>query len=142
MRQTIGLHVAQYRDREQSRRPHWAIGLLELAGEAGRRHDIASAPDTGAAAFAMRDQHRLAQARLDRRGGVADMDHEGAAADRGPVDPFRGEAEVMRDCHRRLAGGRDAVDVGDYFRLSLAERRFPRSAKRELLSPSPMEGRE
>jgi hypothetical protein len=26
----------------------------------------------------------------------------------------------MRDRHRRLAGGRDAVDIGAYFRLSLA----------------------
>jgi hypothetical protein len=31
----------------------------------------------------MGDQHRLAQPRGDRRGGVADMDHERAAADRG-----------------------------------------------------------
>jgi hypothetical protein len=31
-----------------------------------------------------------------------------AAADRGAVDPFRGEAEIMRHRHRRLAGGRDA----------------------------------
>jgi hypothetical protein len=69
VRQAIGLHVAQHGDREQSRRPHRPIGLLELAGEAGRRHDIVGAPDAGAAALAMRDQHRLAEA----RGGVADM---------------------------------------------------------------------
>ena len=36
----------------------------------------------------MRDQYRLAEARGDRRRGVADMDHERAAADRGAVDPF------------------------------------------------------
>jgi hypothetical protein len=47
-----------------------AVGLLELAGEAGRRDDIAGAPDAGAAALAMRDQYRLAQTRGDRRGGV------------------------------------------------------------------------
>src|SRR5215831_3853301 len=81
-----GLHVAQCRDRKQSRRPHWPVGLLELPGEVRRRGDIAGAPDAGAAAFAMRDQHRLAQARLDRCGGVADMDHERAAADRSAVD--------------------------------------------------------
>jgi hypothetical protein len=28
---------------------------------------------------------------------VADMDHERAAADRVAVDPFRGQAEIMRD---------------------------------------------
>jgi hypothetical protein len=44
VRQAIGLHVAQHRDREQSRRPHWPIGLLELAREARRRDDIAGAP--------------------------------------------------------------------------------------------------
>jgi hypothetical protein len=30
----------------------------------------------------------------DSRGGVVDMDHERAAADRGAVDPFRGEAHT------------------------------------------------
>jgi hypothetical protein len=62
----------------------------------------------------MRDQHRLAETRGDRRGGVADMDHERAAADRGAVDPSRGEAQIMRDRHRRLAGRGDAVDVGRF----------------------------
>jgi hypothetical protein len=56
VRETIGLHVAQYRDREQSRRPQRPIGLLELAGEARRRDDVAGAPDAGAAALSMRDQ--------------------------------------------------------------------------------------
>ncbi len=42
------------------------------------------------------------------------MDHERAAADRGAVDPSRGEAQIMRDRHRCLAGGRDAVDVGGF----------------------------
>jgi len=55
---------------------HLAHALLqcELAGEARRRHDIAGAPDAGAAALAMRNQHRPAEPRSDRRGGVADMD--------------------------------------------------------------------
>ena len=121
VRQAIGLHVAQDRDREQSRRPHRPIGLLELAGEARRRHDIAGAPDPGAAAFAMGDQHRLAQPRGYRRGGVADMDHERAAADRGAVDPFRGETQIVRHRHRRLVGGRDAVDV-DGFEAGIGHR--------------------
>ena len=56
----------------------------------------------------MRDQDRLAETRGDRRGG-ADVDHKRAAADRGAIDPFRGEAQIMRDRHRRLAGSRDAV---------------------------------
>jgi hypothetical protein len=57
--QAIGRHVAQRRDREQSRRPHRPIGLLELAGEARGRDDIAGA--SGAAALAISDQHRLAE---------------------------------------------------------------------------------
>ena len=54
------------------------------------------------------------QARGDRRSGVADMDHERKAADRGAIDPFRRQAEIMRDRDRRLAGGRDAVNVGGF----------------------------
>ena len=95
VRRAIGFHVAQYRDRKQSRRSHWPIGLLELAGEARGCDDIAGAPDAGAAALAMCDQHRLAEARGDRRGGVADMDHERAAADRGAVDPFRLDGMIV-----------------------------------------------
>jgi hypothetical protein len=43
----------------------------------------------------MGDQHRLAEARGDRRGGVADMDHERAAADRGAVDLFGDNARCV-----------------------------------------------
>ena len=114
--QAVGLHVAQYRDREQSRRPHWPIGLPELADEAGGCCDIARAPNDRAAALAMRDQHRPTQARLDRPGGVADMDHERAPTDRGAVDPFRRHAQVMGDRYRRLAGGGDAIDV-EWFQI-------------------------
>jgi hypothetical protein len=95
VRQAIGLHIAQDRNREQSRRPHRAIGLLELAGKDRGGRDIAGAPDPGAATLAMGDQHRLAEPRGDRRGGVADMDHEPAAADRGAVD-----------CHANRINGR------------------------------------
>ena len=35
-------------------------------------------------------------------------------ADRGAADPSRGQAEIICDRHRRLAGGRDAVDVGGF----------------------------
>jgi hypothetical protein len=60
----------------------WAsMGGLELA-------PVRVLPDAGTAAVGIGDQRRLAQPRGDRRGGVADMDHERAAADRGAVDPF------------------------------------------------------
>jgi hypothetical protein len=59
-----------------------------------------------------------------------------------PSTHFRREAEIMRDRHRRLAGGRGAVDVGAYFRSSLTQRKFGQPAKRELLSPSLAEERE
>jgi hypothetical protein len=76
-------------------------------GEARRCDDIAGAPDARAAALAVDDQHRLTEARGDRRGGVADMDHKRATADRGAVDPFRGLVQIMRDRHQRLASSRD-----------------------------------
>ena len=59
----------------------------------------------------MGDQHRVAEAGGDRGGGMPGVDHERAAADRGAVDPFRGEPEIVRDRGRGLAGGGDAVDV-------------------------------
>src|ERR1700704_6414587 len=40
------------------------------------------------------------------------MQHERAAADRGAVDPGRGDAEIMRDLLRRLDRGGKTVDVG------------------------------
>jgi hypothetical protein len=61
VRQAVGLHVAQYGNREQSRRTHRPIGLLELAGDAGGRDHITGAPNAEAAALAMGDQYRLAQ---------------------------------------------------------------------------------
>ena len=42
---------------------------------------------------------------------MADVQHERAAADRGAVDPGRGDAEIGGDLGRALAGGGDAVDV-------------------------------
>ena len=79
-----------------------------LAGYGGR----GAAPDARLAALAVGDEHGLAQALVDRRRGVAHVDHEGAAADGGAVDPGRRDAEIVRDRGRRLAGGGDAVDVG------------------------------
>ena len=60
----------------------------------------------------MGDQHGLAEPGLDRRRGVADVQHERAAADGGAVDPGRRDAEIVGDLLRGLDGGGDAVDVG------------------------------
>src|SRR5215472_7278161 len=70
---TEPLHLAQFRDREQSRQAHWPIGLLEPPRETGQRDNIAGAANARATALAVCDQHRLAEARPDRR-SVADMD--------------------------------------------------------------------
>jgi hypothetical protein len=48
----------------------------------------------GTVALAMGDQCGLADPRGDR-GGVADMDHERTAADRGAVDPFRRRTQIV-----------------------------------------------
>src|SRR5260370_1076292 len=53
VREPIGLRVAQDRDREQSRRSHRPIGLLELAGKTSRGDDIAGAPGAVALVTAM-----------------------------------------------------------------------------------------
>ena len=63
--------------------PMGPMGVLELAGEARRRHDIAGAADAGAAALAMGDQHRLAKARGDRRGALAAAKSQGQFCDAG-----------------------------------------------------------
>jgi hypothetical protein len=34
--------------------------------------------------------------------------------DRGAIDPFRGQVQIVCHRHRRLAGGRDAVDIGGF----------------------------
>jgi hypothetical protein len=62
----------------------------------------------------MGDQHRLAEAGLDRRRGVADMQHERAAADRGTVDPGRRDPEIMRDLLWCFDRGSKTIDVGQF----------------------------
>jgi hypothetical protein len=42
------------------------------------------------------DQYRFAEARGDRRGGVVDMDHERATADRGGAERARRHATAKR----------------------------------------------
>ena len=114
MGDAVGLHVAQHRDRKHAGRAVDAERRLELAVEAVRRRRARQFADHRLAAFGMGDQHGLAEAGLDRRRGVADMQHERAAADRGAVDPGRRDAEVMGDLLRRFHRGGDAVDVGEF----------------------------
>ena len=51
---------------------------------------------------------------FDRCRRMADMQHEGAAADRGAVDPCRLDAEIMADLLRGLDRGGEAIDVGEF----------------------------
>ena len=112
MGDAVRLHVAQHRDREHAGRPVDAERRFELAVEAVRGRRARQFADHRLAALGMGDQHGLAEAGLDRRGGMADMQHERAAADRSAVDPGRLDAEIMGDLLRRFDGGGDAVDVG------------------------------
>src|SRR3954452_19963153 len=43
---------------------------------------------------------------------MADVQHEGAAADRGAVHPGRLDAEIVADLLRRFDGGGETIDVG------------------------------
>ncbi len=110
----VGLHVAQHRNRKHAGRTVDTERGLELAVEAVRWRRARQLADHRLAAFGVGDQHGLAQAGFDRGRGVADMQHEGAAADRGAVDPGRRDAEIVGDLLRRLHGGRDPVDVRQF----------------------------
>ena len=114
MGDAVRLHVAQHRDRKHAGRPVDAERRLELAVEAVRRRRTRQFADHRLAALGMGDQHGLAEAGLDRRRGMADMQHERAAADRSAVDPGRLDAEIMGDLLRRFHRGGDAVDVGEF----------------------------
>ena len=114
MRDAVGLHEAQHGDREHAGRPVDAERRLELALQAVGRDRARRLADHRLAALGMGDQHGLAQAGLDRCGGMADVQHEGAAADRGAVHPGRRDAEVMGDLLRGFHGSGDAVDVGQF----------------------------
>ena len=107
----VGLHEPQHRDRELARRPVDAVGRFELALQAVGGNRARQFADHRLAALGVGDQHGLAEAGLDRRGGVADVQHERAAADGGAVDPGRRDAEIVGDLLRRLHRGGDAVDV-------------------------------
>ena len=113
MGDAVRLHVAQHRNRKHAGRPVDAERRLELAVEAVRRRRARQFADHRLAALGMGDQHGLAEAGLDRRGGMADMQHERAAADRSAVDPGRLDAEIMGDLLRRFDRGGDAIDVGE-----------------------------
>ena len=113
VRDAVGLHVAQHGDGKERGRTHRAEGRFELAIQRLRLGRARRAVDARLAALAMRDEDGLRIARMDGGRGMADMQHEGTAADTGAVHPFRRDAEVVRDLlrhHRAHAG--HAVDVG------------------------------
>ena len=110
-RVAAGLQVAEHRDREHGRRAHRAVGHLELAGQAGGRAAEAAGADAAAAALAVGDQDGVAEPLVDRRRRMADVQHEGAAADAGAVGVGRRDAHVVGELDRADAGGGDAVDV-------------------------------
>jgi hypothetical protein len=85
VRQAVGLHVAQHGIANKIGGPVGPLGCSNRPARLAGDTTLRGAPDAGAAALAMGDQHRLAEACGDRRGGVADMDHERAAADRSAV---------------------------------------------------------
>ena len=59
----------------------------------------------------MGDENGIAQPLVDRRRGVAHMQHEGASAHHRTVHPGRGDAEVVGQVRRPFGRGGEAVDV-------------------------------
>ena len=114
MSDAVGFHVAQHGDREHAGRAVDAVGRFKLAVEAVRRRRARQFADHRLAAFGVGNQHGFAEAGLDRSSGMADVQHERAAADGGAVNPGRCDAEVMGDLLRGFHGGRDAVDIGQF----------------------------
>ena len=114
MGNAVRFHVAQHRDRKHARGCRDTVRQLELSVQAVGAHHAWRTADVRLAAFGMCDQHGLAQPGFDRGRGMADMQHEGAAAHRGAIDPCRRDAEIMRNLLRRLDRGGKAVDVGQF----------------------------
>src|SRR5581483_11140017 len=102
MGDAVGLHEPQHGNREHAGRPVDAERRLELSVQTVRRRRARLLADHRLAALGVRDQHGLAESRLDRGCGMTDMQHEGAAADRSAVDPGRRDAEIVGDLLRRL----------------------------------------
>ena len=109
--QAIGLQIAEDRDGEHGGRAHRPVWHFELAGEARRRAREAARADARAPAFAVSDQHGLAEAGIDRRGGVTDMQHKGAAADTRAVRIGGRNSHIVGQVGWADPGAGDAVDV-------------------------------
>ena len=105
------LHVAQHRNGEHGRGTGNAKGSLELLLKQRRKDRRAMASQARPTALAMGDQHGVTESFVDRRGGMANQQHERTTANRSAVEPFWHDAQVMRDLDGVMTAGGDPVDV-------------------------------
>ena len=110
----VVLHVAQHRDGEGRGRAGDAERHLELTLQAGAITGKSADADARAAAFAVGDEDGIAQPLVDRRRGVAHVQHERASAHHRAVHPGRGDAEITGQVRRPFGRGGEAVDVGGF----------------------------
>ena len=101
MGQTVLLHVAQDGDGEHRRRSHGAVGIFELLRQPRGPGSAPSSADLRPTALSMRDQDSFGLPGLNRSHRVPHMEHEGATAHTGPVDPARRDSQVVDDFDRR-----------------------------------------
>src|SRR5258706_395622 len=114
MGDAMGLHVAQYGNRKHAGRRRNAVRQLELAVEAVGADHPRGAADIRLAALGVGNQHGLAQPGLDRRGSVADVQHERTAPDGSAVDPGWRDSKIVRNLLRRLDRRCKTIDVGQF----------------------------
>ena len=110
-RHVVFLAVAQDRKCEHGRRAKHAVGQLELPVPTTWVHRRSRLRHVGTARLAMRDQHGTTEAFIDRGCGVPQVDQEGGAANRGAVDPGRGDAEIVGHLCRLFTAAGDTIDV-------------------------------
>ena len=103
----VGAHVVRGDEGEHRVRPARAIRIGRVAREQAEAAErLAERLDVVGVARDAGDD--LGVARLDGARGAAHRHHAGGAAQRQVVEPARGEAEVLRQAHRRVGRQREA----------------------------------
>src|SRR6516164_6256653 len=85
-------------------------GFFSQATGLSNAHSRAATATDRALGAAVGDDRDLAEAELERRLGMRDMEHEGRAAEDRRVDECRGDPEILGECEARRAGLRRGAE--------------------------------